>query len=237
LVITIGLADSLNPSTVGPALFLASGAAPRRAVLRFTFGVLVVEALGGLLIVLGPGEALLALLPHPGATTRYILETIAGAVMLIGAPAVWQARRWTGRWQHKREDAPRMRGARSPGLLGATITVVDLPTAFPYFAAIAAIVGSGLSLPQRIIALLVYDACFVLPLLGILAVLWLTPDRAARILTGIRDYLRRHWPVLLAVVALVAGMFVLALGITGLLGQGHGQVAQLSRHVRRLISH
>ena len=33
---------------------------------------------------------------------------------------------------------------RSSALLGATITAVELPTAFPYFAAIAAIVGSGL---------------------------------------------------------------------------------------------
>ena len=36
LVVSLGLADSLNPSTVGPAIYLATGERPRRAVLRFT---------------------------------------------------------------------------------------------------------------------------------------------------------------------------------------------------------
>ena len=36
LVVSIALADSLNPSTVGPALYLAAAERPRREVLRFT---------------------------------------------------------------------------------------------------------------------------------------------------------------------------------------------------------
>src|SRR5947209_16427507 len=77
LVVSIGLADSLNPTTVGPALYLAAGNRPRRSVIRFTLAVFVVNLLGGLVLTLGPGEAILALVPRPGATVRYILETAA----------------------------------------------------------------------------------------------------------------------------------------------------------------
>ena len=42
LVVSIGLADSLNPSTIAPALYLATGEHPRTRVTEFTFGVFVV---------------------------------------------------------------------------------------------------------------------------------------------------------------------------------------------------
>src|SRR3954447_9390294 len=42
LVVSIALADSINPSTIVPALFLATGSRPRAAVTAFAAGVLVV---------------------------------------------------------------------------------------------------------------------------------------------------------------------------------------------------
>lgn len=56
IVVSIGLADSVNASTIGPALFLAGGEHPRRSVLEFTLGILAVFFLGGALLVLGPGH-------------------------------------------------------------------------------------------------------------------------------------------------------------------------------------
>src|SRR5947209_2925362 len=65
LVISVGLADSLNPSTIGPALYLATGRQGRRQVVQFTVGVVLVYFIGGALVTLGPGRLLLSLLPHP----------------------------------------------------------------------------------------------------------------------------------------------------------------------------
>ena len=48
---------------------------------------------GGAVIALGPGQALLALVPKPGATARYIAETVAGVVMLVAAAVLWQRRK------------------------------------------------------------------------------------------------------------------------------------------------
>src|ERR1700759_4651255 len=136
LVVSIGIADSLNPTTIAPALYLAAGDHARRQVAQFTAAVFVVYLLGGLAIALGPGELLLALVPRPGRHLGYVLETVAGGAMLSAAAVLWGYRE-----RLARTDAPEMnpRG-RSSAILGATITAVELPTAFPYFAAIAALV-------------------------------------------------------------------------------------------------
>ena len=89
LVVSIGLADSLNPSTIAPALYLASGDHPRSHVFEFTLAVFLVSLAGGAVVALGPGQLLLAALPHPGHTVRYIFEIVAGVAMLVGAAVLW----------------------------------------------------------------------------------------------------------------------------------------------------
>jgi cytochrome c biogenesis protein CcdA len=232
VVISIGLADSMNPSTIAPALYLAAGQAPMRNLAEFTGAVFGVCFLGGALIVLGPGEALLSLVPHPSATTRYILETIAGAAMLVAAVYLWRARGKLGR--RARSGPPKQN--RSSALLGASIAAIELPSAFPYFAAIAAIVGSGVGLTQRVLLLVIYNACFVFPLIVIMAIVAIAGERATQILGRAREFLERRWPVLLAGLALIAGLFVTLLGVTGLLGAGHGTAGRFSRRLRRVIS-
>lgn len=47
IVISIGLADSLNPSTVAPALYLSAQPKGRYALVQFTAGVFCVYFFGG----------------------------------------------------------------------------------------------------------------------------------------------------------------------------------------------
>ncbi len=234
LVLSIGFADSLNPSTIGPALYLASGHSPRRSVLEFTAGTFGVFTLGGLLLTLGPGRAILALVPHPHATARYILETAAGVAMLVASAVLWVRRRRLGRRPGEPEREP---SQRSPLLMGAGIAIVELPTAFPYFAAIAAIVGSGLGLPRQIVLVALYNLAFIAPLLGITVALTVAGEGAVELLTRVRRWMSQRWPVIAAIVALAVGVFVITLGVTGLTGRTHGRVGVISRRLRHLISH
>jgi cytochrome c biogenesis protein CcdA len=236
LVVSVGLADSLNPSTVGPALFLAAERGAVRKVLAFAASTFVIFLLGGLLLTLGPGRAILALVPRPDATVRYVLETAVGAALLIATPFLWRKRRTAG----VGEAGEATRGSwagRSPVLLGASLAVVELPTAFPYLAVVAAITGSGLSLPSELILVAVYNLCFVLPLLLVALAVAVGGDAAVARLRRIRGWLRAHWPAVASGVALLAGLFVIVLGITGLTGRGHGHVGHVSRQVRHLITH
>lgn len=231
LVISIGLADSLNPTTIAPALYLAGGPHARRQVTEFTFGVFAVYLLGGLAIALGPGQLILSLVPHPDREDRYVLEIIAGAAMIAAAAFLWGYR---DRLAERKVPTVKPRG-RSSVVLGAVITAVELPTAFPYFAAIAAIVGSGLSIANQALLLVLFNVCFVLPLIGIVATLTFAGDRAQELLAFGRRKLEAHWPALLAGLALLAGVFVLALGVSGLAGMGHSHFGSFARRLRRLL--
>jgi cytochrome c biogenesis protein CcdA len=232
IVLSIGLADSMNPSTIAPGLYLAMGKHGRSSLVQFTLAVFAVNLVGGAAIALGPGAALLALVPRPGPTARYIVETVAGVAMLIGALVLWRRRESLSRRQL---PAPRSEG-KSSLWLGVTIAAVELPTAFPYFAAIAAIVGSGFGPVRQLILLGIYNLAFVLPLILMIATLMIAPERAASILGAARDFLQRRWPALLAGLALFAGVFVTALGVTGLASGQAGAVGRVSRRVRHVIS-
>jgi cytochrome c biogenesis protein CcdA len=226
LVISIGFADSLNPSTIGPALFLAGGDHPRTKVAEFTFGVFAVYLLGGAAIALGPGQLVLALVPHPDRTVRHDLEIAVGAAMMLVGVVVWRFRkRLTAR-----EIKTLSPEGRSSAALGATIMAVELPTAFPYFAAIAAIVGSGFDPVRQLILLVLFNVCFVLPLLGIMGTLTFAHERAGPMLSRARQRLEAHWPTVLAALALLAGVFVVLLGVTGIAGP-HSRIFRLLHHL------
>jgi cytochrome c biogenesis protein CcdA len=156
---------------------------------------------------------------------------VAGVVLLVGAGLLWHKRASLAR----RELPTPSAGGKSSLLLGLTIGVVEFPTAFPYFAAIAAIVGSGYGLGHQLVYIAIYNVAFVLPMLLILGTLEFAGNRAQTVLSRGRDLLQKYWPVVLAALALVAGVFVTVLGVTGLASQGHGPAAKFSRGVRKLL--
>ncbi len=234
LMISIGFADSLNPTTIAPALYLATNERnPRNQVAQFTAAVFAVYLVGGLFIALGPGELLLALVPKPSRHLSYVLEIVAGVAMLSAATFLWGYRAHLA----KREPPEIRSDGRSSAILGATITAVELPTAFPYFAAIAAVVGSGLDIVRQMILIVLFNVCFVAPLLAVLATLTFAGPNATRVLVRGREFLERRWPIVLATLALLAGVFVTLLGVTGFASTHHNDFGTFSRHLRGLLHH
>lgn len=231
LAVSIGLADSLNPTTIAPALYLASGDRARRSVTEFTAGVFIVYLLGGAAIALGPGQLLLSLIPKPDREMRLIIETVVGAALIAAAIMLWRHR---DRLAERQLPQPKG-GGRSSIILGATITAVELPTAFPYFAVIAAIVGSGIDPARQLLVLLLFNICFIAPLLGIIATLTFAGSHADRMLAVGRNFLQRNWPLLLSGLLFLAGLFVVLLGVTGLASTGHTRFNRLMRHFRHLL--
>jgi cytochrome c biogenesis protein CcdA len=223
IVISIGLADSLNPSTIAPALYLATGERARDRVAEFTMAVFFVYLIGGAAIAFGARQLVRPLLPHPRHHITDIIELAVGVAMIAGAALLWRYRE-----RLSDRDPPDFDPhGRSSWLLGASITAVELPTAFPYFAAIAAIVGADLGPVRGLVLLVIFNVCFVLPLIGIVATLTFGGDQADRWINAGRSFLQNHWPAVLAGLALLAGVFVALLGATGL-------AASHSRFLRHL---
>lgn len=213
---TIGLIDSLNPSTVGPAVVIATGKGAVPQLIAFTVGVFVVLLVGGLLLVLGPGQALLSALPHPSAETKHIAE-LAGGIVLIGlAVAAWVGRRRLARDLTRDRDGRFGVGVLSGLGLGAGIMAVELPTALPLFAAVAAILGADVGTPAQVILICIYDIAFVLPLLVILAVRAWAGCEPAGALVRMRGWIGRRAGAIVSSLLTAAGSGLLGLGIAGI---------------------
>jgi cytochrome c biogenesis protein CcdA len=215
VVISVGLADSLNPSTVGPAVYLATVGKRASRVAQFTIGLLTVNLVAGLVLTIGPGRLLIGLIPHPQRTARHVIELVAGVILLGCAAALWHGRRSLA----TRDLPMRSGGGGSALVAGASIAAVELPTAVPYFAVIAAIVASSASVAMEVVLLVLYNIAFVVPLLAIVVVLLVAGESADPWLQKGGAWLQRQWPVVLAVLLLLVGGCLTVLGGTGLVKQ------------------
>ena len=232
LVISIGLADSLNPSTIAPALYLSAGKHGRRQVALFTLSVFAVNLAAGALVAIGPGQIIRNVSDiDVQQTIRHVAELVVGGALIIAAVVLWRRRDQLGQ---RPLPQPKQQG-RSGALLGVGITAIELPTAFPYFAAIAAILASGLGPVRQLGLLIVFNLCFVLPLIGIIGVLTFAGERSTEILARWRAFLQRRWPQITAALLLIVGVLSLAFGVTGLVAQSHTKFGRFFKHIRKVL--
>ncbi|HET6171801.1 MAG TPA: GAP family protein [Gaiellales bacterium] len=210
LVVSVGLVDSLNPGTILPALYLATGDHAARRMLRFAAGVVAVNLLAGVALLAGPGQLVLANLPHAGARTRHFAELALAAALLLAAGLAW----WARDAIRDRFARPSRSPNRGPLLFGATVALVELPTALPYFAVIAAVSGSRASFLTQVVMLGLFNLAFIAPIIVIAALSRASHDSVA-LRIRIRALLLAH------VGELIAGLLLaiaVALAVVGTLG-------------------
>jgi cytochrome c biogenesis protein CcdA len=208
LITGIALADSVNPGTIGPALYFATTKHAVRRVTEFTAGFFIVNFLAGVLIVVGPGQLLVSLASRPGPEVRHIIELAAGLILIGVAIALFLGRT---RLAASVDTGKELRSGHAWGL-GVALGAAELPTAFPYFAALAAVIGSGLGLPNQLLLVLLFNVLFIAPKLVIIGGIVFGGERARQWLSRAGDWLRLHWPVVFAWVALISGLLLAAFG-------------------------
>lgn len=212
LVVTVAAVDSLNPSTLATATFFAVGRHAVRDLALFTLGVFSISLAGGVVLILGPGQALLAVVSTPSEHLKHLGELVAGLALVAGAVVLWLGR---GHVARHLSSGRRPRG-RSAFLVGAGIMAVELPTAVPYFGALAALVASHQPLTTQLTLVLVYNVVFVAPLCALLLVAAISAKRGARLATAANAWLARYGAPLFAVAVGVIGAVLAAVGAHGL---------------------
>lgn len=212
-VVSVALLDALNPSTIVPAVVLALGDHPARRVASFTAGVFAVSTAGGLVILFAFGRTLLARIAHPSAHVRGVLELTLGIALLAVAGFLWTHRDRI--WRGPRAPKP---GGRGSLFLGAGIMAVELPTAFPYFAAILAIVGAVHGAAGQAVLIVLYNAIFVAPLVAVVGLAAASGAAQRTRIARLSDLVTRLTPVVVPFGAALIGAALIALGTAGLVG-------------------
>jgi hypothetical protein len=213
LAVGIGLVDGINPSTVGPAVVLALRPKGQALLAAFTAGVFAVSTIGGIAVVLGPGRFLLRHAPHLGEHTKHVVALVAGVALLVAAALVWFHR-------HAARQALESRTASSPAAaagLGAGIMAVELPTAFPYFAVLAALIASRETMGTQVGIVLLYNLAFIAPLALIALLRLIAGASAAGPLARLGEAVVAYGPAVVAGALALAGVALLAWGGAGVL--------------------
>jgi cytochrome c biogenesis protein CcdA len=200
LLIPIAVIDSFNPTAIATIIVLLALPRPVPRVVAaimgfgfayFAFGVLVVLGAGQLIAQISAGVGHWFANPPP---VLYVLQLALAAGLFS----------YFFRQQRKRaqpaavtEVAPSrsVRWASTPVAafaLGVALNASELPTAFPYLAALERITASQVLAGEAILALLVYALIFVLPLIIVLALYLRLRERAApaiqRVSTGVERW-------------------------------------------------
>ncbi len=211
-VVAIALPDSLNPSLIAAAAYLALGPHPFRRTLAFTIAAFVVTLVGATLVALGLGDLVVSLLPTLSRSLKWQLLAVLGVALAIGGVVLWFRRNsLAGEPPSHREAA-----SGSAIVMGGGIAGVEFLTAFPYFAAIALVVGSSESSAAKASLIVLYDVVYILPLVAIVVACGLLGDRAGQSLAPVADWISTRWPIVVAPLAGAAGVGLTAYAIAQL---------------------
>jgi cytochrome c biogenesis protein CcdA len=162
-LLALALVDSINPSAIVVTLYLLSGRRVAGQIVVYLAAIFLTYLTLGVMMMSGID----ALAPSLGtvASSRlgFIVQGVLGLAMLLYAI----------RAPTTAKSAPRVEPSASSyaalALLGVTVTTMELPTAVPYFGAIALLTTADLPMAQWMPLLVVYNAIFVLPPVLLLA--------------------------------------------------------------------
>jgi threonine/homoserine/homoserine lactone efflux protein len=184
-IVGLAVVDSINPSALlATVALLLRGRRARPLVVVYVAAVLLTYFAIGLALTLGLGLTPEALIQSDAA---YLAQGLLGAAMLAYAVLA------PGRGRERAPTGPRrLPAAGRPAAvfaLGMAVTVLELPTAFPYLGAAGAIVRADLGVGEWLPLLATYNLIFVLPPLVLLAGHVALGDRAVALLERLRDRL------------------------------------------------
>ncbi len=188
-LVGIALFDSLNPSLFLAQFYLITTPKPVPRLVSYIAGVLLVNFVGGLLL-LGGAQALLAtFFQNLGSGVLYGVQLALGLALLafgIGFSA-------TPRGDAEPKKPRSLRPAHT-FLLGMVVMLNEITTAFPYFFAVERISRAELSVLGDLFALLLYNVVFALPLFAFLALFVVYRERFAAQLGRVGEAVQRWTP-------------------------------------------
>ncbi|MEW6321651.1 MAG: GAP family protein [Acidobacteriota bacterium] len=162
-LLALAIADSINPSAIVVTLYLLALPSPVRRVLIYVAAVFLTYFALGAALLLGIG----VVVPDAGgfldSRPGLALQALAGAALLV------YALRASPEQPPASDPAPPSAGTLVALVaLGVTVTIMEIPTALPYFAAIAVLSAANIPVVEWLPLLALYNAIFVLPPVALL---------------------------------------------------------------------
>lgn len=164
-ITALAVVDSLNPTLFMAQFYLFTTPQPVARTVGYIAGILAANIAGGLLLLAGLRVFLVDLLAAVDPSALAWIQLIAG-VGFVGF-GLWYKADAGAEFETKK---PRSLRPIHTFLLGMVVMANELTTALPYFVAIERIGVADLAAPGRLLAILLYNLIFAVPLV---VFLWL----------------------------------------------------------------
>lgn len=209
-VLVLAVIDSINPSAIVVTLYLLSMSGSRTfQVVVYVGAIFTTYLLLGVMLLLGIESLLPTLGDVLRGSTGLIVQSLVGLVLLVYSLTASSDRQPSPTVAH-----PSASTYAALAMLGVTVTAMELPTAIPYFAAIALITEAELPIRAWAPLLGAYNVIFVLPPIALLVGHLLLQGRLAEPYAALRQRLESGArETMLWVAGLVGG----GLFVTGLI--------------------
>lgn len=215
-VLLLAVIDSINPSAIVVTLYLLSVAGSRAlAQVAVYIGAIFITYFSlGVMLMLG----IESLLPSLGGVLRgwtgLVAQSLVGLVLLVYSLATS-----TNRQPSPVVARPSASTYAALVMLGVSVTAMELPTAIPYFAAIALISEARLPIRAWAPLLGIYNVIFVLPPIALLAGHLVLQDRLAATYGALRQRLESGARETMLWVAGLVGGWLLVTGVIELVAR------------------
>ena len=217
----IGLLDSTSiiPLCIVLLVMLLAGPNPVVRSCALILGIFVAYLAFGLLVLFGlqtiidEVEVYIDRLWTNPNLEELILQIIIGMVLCVVA--------WRMIAKDKKsadKPAPSSMTAVQAFTSGAVLTIVGLPGAVPYFAAIELTLRAELAMAEEIIALVFYNVVFVLPIAAIVVLRAILGDRSQRLFDRIKVFFDTWGQRVIVALLIVLGVILILDGIGWLVG-------------------
>jgi cytochrome c biogenesis protein CcdA len=186
-VLGLAVLDSINPSALLVTIYLLTRKSPVTNVVLYLGTVFLVYLSVGFLLMSGADPAWDIVSDWFESQAAYAVQAVVGGVLLayaILAPGS----------SENDVRTPRPRSFHWSGfiLLGITVTVLELPTALPYFAAIGLMAAEDLPAAEWGVYLVIYNVIFIAPPVTLYTVARLAGPRLEDRMPGFEARLKRY---------------------------------------------
>jgi hypothetical protein len=156
-LLALALVDSINPSAIVVTLYLLSAGRGPAQIVVYVAAIFVTYLTLGVLMMSGIDALLPSLGTMGSGRLGFVVQGLIGLALLFYAIRAPTTATWAPRVE------PSASSYTALALLGVTVTAMELPTAVPYFGAIALLTTADLPMSQWLPLLVLYNVIFVLP--------------------------------------------------------------------------
>lgn len=221
-MLLLALADALNPATIATMMIILPIVKEKWHSLIFIAGTFLVYFITGIIVFIGVDKYLKSFII--GIAEKFsmhvgIIELLLAAIIIT--IAIVQAIKLINRIikeEPSKNDymaaVVKMVNPSALVILAVSSTLMDIPTAIPYFGFIGILTNSGTSLLLSIFLFIVYCLIYVLPMIILYLMFTLIQgERFNRIESGFRSFINTVSEYLLPVILLALGVLLIVHGV------------------------